>query len=168
MLIKSRIYLSMTGAVSLAAVYFTVISSASAGNIEVKATIKAVCSLSVASPVDLGDIPIMAFDGKNTGEEITGYDKNFSVTPMCAGTDKYTLSFTAVKGSSGCLAAESEEIGFCLYDGTGEKIMLSATGASLERNIGTAENIKVVPARAGKAPTAGDHSGTMTVTIAPL
>lgn len=142
-----------------------------ADDVEIKATIKAVCSLSMDTVVDLGDILITEFNGKEAGEEISGHDKSFAITPNCAGTTKYALTFTPVKASSGCLEASSEEVAFCLYDADGEKIDLATTGTRVEKDYNasaSAETITVVPARATKAPGVGVHSGTMTVTIAPL
>jgi len=143
--------------------------SAQADDVQIKATVKAVCSLSMDPVVDLGDILITEFNGKEAGQEISGHDTSFAITPNCAGTTKYALTFTPVKASSGCLEATSEEIAFCLYDSDGDKINLATTGTQVEKDYNaSAETIKVVPARATKAPGVGVHSGTMAVTIAPL
>lgn len=138
-------------------------------NVQFNATVKAVCSLTVDPSVDLGDIAITEFSGKNAGEGISGYDKTFTVTANCSGTNAYKLTMTPTKASSGCLESTSEELAFCLYNSGGTKINMVEAGATLEKQTSAgAENIRVVPARATKAPTAGEHSGTMTVTIMPL
>lgn len=153
----------------LAGLSSTVRAAEDSATIQITATVTAVCSLSAPPLVDLGDIPITAFDGLSAGGELTGYDKAFTITTSCSGTDKYALTFTPTASSDGCLAASSEGMGFCLYDSSAKKIVLTATGAVLEGSTGTAdEQIKVVPVRANKAPTAGKHTATMEVTIAPL
>lgn len=143
-------------------------NAAAEQQVNITATIKAVCDISVDPLIALGDIPATAFNDKSANEEISGYDKTFAIKTSCAGANKYSLTLTPAKTSNGCLAASSEELAFCLYSGSA-KINLAAAGTTLERETTvTSETIKVVPARGSKAPTAGDYSGSMTVTIAPL
>lgn len=142
---------------------------AAAGEIEFKATIKAECNINISPIVDLGEIPVTEFSNKSAGQEVSGYDKSFNIGTQCTGTNKYKLTMMPAKAGSGCLESGSEEIGFCLYDSAGSKINLAVGGTSLERSATvTSETIKVIPARASKAPTVGEHSASMTIEIAPL
>ncbi|BEM36211.1 hypothetical protein SME06J_49030 (plasmid) [Serratia marcescens] len=135
--------------------------------IQIKATVTAVCTLSAPPLIDLGAIPITAFDGKNAGEELKDYGNTFTITTACSGTDKYKLTFTPSAVNNNCLTASSDNLGFCFYGPDGTKIDL-AGNRSLQDNTGTAgTEISVFPMRRG-TPTAGEHTGTMTVTIEPI
>lgn len=160
---------AMFCSLALAGLSSTVSAADNSATIRITATVKAVCSLSAPPSVDLGDIPITAFDGLSAGGELTGYDKTFTIATSCSGTDKYVLTFTPTASSDGCMTADGGGMGFCLYDPSAKKIALTSTGANLEGSTASAsQDIKVVPARSSKAPTAGDHAASMTVTIAPL
>lgn len=165
---KNRIFDLGSGLFFFVAIMGASTKNALANDVEIKASVKAVCTIAVTPLVDFGDIPITEFAGKSAHEEINGYDKSFTITPSCMGTTNYVLTFTPVKSSGGCLESTSQELAFCLYNSAGTKIELVETGATLQKETSAgAENIKIVPARATNAPTAGEHSGTMTVTIAP-
>lgn len=160
---------ALSGTLGLTALSSTARAADNSATIQIKATVTAVCSLSAPPSVDLGDIPVTAFDGLSAGGELTGYDKTFTITTSCLGTDKYELTFMPTASSNGCLTTSSEGMGFCLYDSSAKKIGLTATGAILEGSTGSAgDEIKVVSARGSKAPSVGEHSATMEVTIAPL
>lgn len=135
--------------------------------IQIQATVTAVCTLSAPPLVDLGVLPITVFDDKNSGEELKNYGHTFTITTTCSGTDKYKLTFTPSAINNNCLTASSGNLGFCFYGPEGIKIDL-AGNRSLTGSTGTAgTEINVFPMRWG-TPTAGEHTATMTVTIEPI
>lgn len=138
--------------------------------LEIKGTLKASCSLTLPPPVSLGDIPIVVIEEKS-GEKSPGdYAKTFKIDTSCSGTDKYMLEFKADNVSErGCLEASSKALAFCLFRGDKKIDLGNEAGRKITGEIKTGgETLKVQPARGSKAPYAGDHTGTMTVSIAPL
>ncbi|CAI2158538.1 P pilus assembly protein, pilin FimA [Serratia fonticola] len=137
---------------------------------QIKGTLKASCSLTLPPPVDLGEIPIATLEGNVSGKASEDFAKTFKVGTSCAGTNKYSLEFNAEKVSAnGCLEADTQELAFCLSR-DGKAIDLADEGArKITGDTSTkGETIKVIPAQGSKKPTAGEHAGSMTVTITPL
>lgn len=135
--------------------------------IQIKATVTAVCTLSAPPLVDLGAIPITAFDGKSAGEELTDYGNTFTLTTTCSGTDKYKLTFTPSAVNNNCLTASSGNLGFCFYGPDGTRIDLAGDRSLTDSTSTAGTEIRVFPMRQG-TPTAGEHTASMTVTIEPI
>lgn len=139
--------------------------SSDTGQIQITATVTAECTLSAPALVEVDNVPYTALAGLAGGEELTGYDKTFTITTTCSGTNKYSLLFIGQEVGYGCLVGGN--IGFCLYQPNGEKINLAS---STSRNVsaeGSTFDVRVVPARIGN-PAPGVGTGTLTVTISPL
>ncbi|RRZ91582.1 spore coat protein U domain-containing protein [Erwinia sp. 198] len=159
----SKIYGSaLAGMVALAVVPARASSTAT---IDLTATVTAACSLSAPSSLDLGEIPVTAFEGATAGQEISGYDRTFAITTTCSGTNRFTITFTPGSVNYNCLTASSGNMGFCLYEGNGNKIMLAGNRTVTAE--GDEVNIKVVPLRIG-TPTVGNHSASVMIMISPL
>jgi len=156
-----------TGLLSLLALSYSAYGAESS-RVEIKVATTASCSLSLPPVVDIGDIPFTAFVGKGAGEELTGYDTNLNIATTCYGTDKFRLEFITSVVHYNCLTADTRSggMGFCLYHGD-NKIMLDSAATRIVDTEGTMTTIRVVPLRTG-TPTPATHSGTLSVTIAPL
>lgn len=143
---------------------------AASAQVEIKGELKATCSLTAPSSVELDEIPISALEKKGDRKGLDDYAKTFKITTSCSGTEKYELEFEADNVTTdGCLEASSRAMAFCLY--RKDKLINLSDDASrkLEGNTSTeGEMMKVLPARGGGKPVAGEHSGSATVTIKPL
>lgn len=143
--------------------------AAASARLEIKGKLKATCSLTAPSSVEMGKIPISAIEKEEGKKGLGDYAKTFNITISCAGAEKYVLEFKADKVTSeGCLETVSQALAFCLYS-KDKKLDLSRPGSSqLTGNISTkSEVIKVLPSQGSKRPVAGTHSGGATLTIKP-
>lgn len=136
---------------------------------KIQGRIKASCSLMVPPLVNLGEIKRMAIDGEGSETGVSRYARRFYISPTCLGTEKYRLTFKAEQVTrSGCADAESGAMAFCLYRDDKLISLSGLQGGSIAGATSSSPNLTVMPGRGSKAPVAGEHSASVTATIAPM
>lgn len=148
------------------AILFGTAQAANTAQIEIKATVVAVCSVDAPAVLDMGTIPLSAFAGKEPREEVDEYAKTFKIDTTCSGTSRYSLAFSPSNNTYHLLYSDKGLMGFAFYD-PDDKRMDFSTPVSLTRS-GNEESltIKVVPAKTSES--VGADTASVTITISPL
>ncbi|MBW4239657.1 hypothetical protein JRY02_13520 [Enterobacter roggenkampii] len=147
-------------------------------NVDITATVIPVCYIS-ASPatVDLGSIPVTAFNGVAAGNLLSGISaKSVTLTPECYGATGASISLTSNNeaASGGCLISAHESGGypmqFCMYNGSSTSSMLIGMDTAprtidLGNKLTSPRVLTVAAAGNGDVAATGDHTATLTATI---
>lgn len=148
-------------------------SQAIAGNasatVKFKATVLADCFISISSAtIDFGNLNASELSGKSTGDEITGHEKSFTVTPNCYGTDSFTITYKSdssdgASTSKQCASDDKKVIGFCLRN----HYMVNGSGSFVQKGGNTPFDLSVFLVKGSGAIIPGEKTSAITLTIAP-
>lgn len=137
---------------------------------KIQGRIKASCSLTVPPVVRLGEINRTAIENDGSEMGVSRYAQIFYLSPTCHGTQKFRLTFrTEQVTTAGCADAESGAMAFCLYHDDKLINLSGLQGSSIEGTTNSSRaSLTVMPGRGSKAPVVGEHSASVTATIAPI
>lgn len=134
--------------------------------ITLTATVTAVCTLEAPATVSLGEIPITAFSGKSSGDNLTDYVTTFTLTPTCSGADDYKLTFTASSVGGSCVGSDTGTMRFCLKAGS-DDLLFTSGAKSTWSGSDSSVTMTVTPQVGPYTVSVGDITGTVIVTIEP-
>ncbi|NIH92202.1 hypothetical protein FHW31_003677 [Enterobacter asburiae] len=144
-------------------------ANSATATVKFKATVLADCFISVnPTSLDFGNVNASELGGKAVGTEITGHEKNITVTPNCYGTDSFTITYETTKpdGASEekqCAADSDKVIGFCLRD----HYMTNGSGSFVQSGATAPFDLSVFLAKGSGSITPGTKTADITLTISP-